>query len=242
MLILKVISRLLDYPTNELQQAHSELVEIVQSDKHVSDVKKPALLALIDDVCTRDIYEVQSEYDAMFEKSRTLSLLLFEHVHGESRDRGQAMVDLINVYQSKGYDLSVKELPDYLPLFLEFLSGQDGAFIREYLQDVAHILALLEERLKKRKSHYMSVFSALIELSGVSVSSEEILAKVNLEKPDDTFEAIDEAWEDKEIRFDEPLAQPNAACPLSQRHAKEKVDSSLELIDVQNVPTFLNGE
>lgn len=242
MLILKVISRLLDYPTSELQQAKSELSEIIQADTIVSNSLKPALFALLDDLCTRDIYDVQSEYDAMFEKGRALSLLLFEHVHGESRDRGQAMVDLINVYQSKGYALSVKELPDYLPLFLEFLSSQETAFIREYLQDVAHILALICERLNKRESHYASAFSALIEISGVRISAKEILAKVYSEKPDDTFEAIDDAWQDKEIRFDEQLAQQHGACPSAATQANKKVDTSLELIEIHDEPTFLRGE
>ncbi|MEJ2459788.1 MAG: hypothetical protein P8Y58_17260 [Novosphingobium sp.] len=50
--------------------------------------------ALIDDLVTRDLYDAQERYVLLFDRTRKLSLHLFEHVHGESRDRGQAMVDL----------------------------------------------------------------------------------------------------------------------------------------------------
>ena len=79
----------------------------------------------------------------MFERGRALGLWLFEHVHGESRDRGQAMVDLIEQYKQAGLQLNLNELPDYIPLFLEFLATQGSENAREWLSEVEHILAYL---------------------------------------------------------------------------------------------------
>lgn len=224
MKLLKVISRLLDYPTDELQQAKAPLVELIKENSDIDDDSRQLLLALVEQLCDGDIYDIQANYDALFEKGRSVSLLLFEHVHGESKERGQAMVDLMNIYQSRGYNVAVKELPDYLPLFLEFLSEQELEFIQEYLQDIAHILALIETRLHKKGSQYACLFTVLIQLSGAEVSAAEIVAQVNAEKPDDTFAAIDEAWEDKEIRFDDQLGQQNGACPASQPSSEVAID------------------
>lgn len=226
MKLLKIISRLLDYPTAELQQAKAPLTTLVHAETVIDNMLRTSIIELINHLCDDDIYDVQSDYDALFEKGRAVSLLLFEHVHGESKDRGQAMVDLMDVYQSRGYHVSVKELPDYLPLFLEFLSEQEPDFIKEYLQDIAHILALIETRLNKKGSQYACLFTVLIQLSGVEISAAEIVAQVNAEKPDDTFAAIDEAWEDKEIRFDDQLGQQNGACPSSRPLSEVAIDAA----------------
>ena len=152
-----------------------------------------------------DLYDAQEQYDLLFDRGRSLSLLLFEHVHGESRDRGQAMVDLMREYTEHGFEISSEQLPDYIPLYLEFLSEQEEAYASEWLADVSHILTMLSERLLERESHYRVLFEALIILSGAAVDREKISRAVRQEQPDDTMQAIDQAWEDKEIRFDEPV-------------------------------------
>ncbi len=102
---------------------------------------------------------MQARYDGLFERGRSVSLLLFEHVHGESRDRGQAMVDLLDRYTQAGLEIDVTELPDYLPLYLEYLSPlPDAESARAGLAEVAHILALLALRLEERGSGYAAVF------------------------------------------------------------------------------------
>src|SRR5690606_22756321 len=83
--------------------------------------------------CGGDLVDVQARYSELFDKGRALSLLLFEHVHGESRDRGQAMVDLMAQYEAAGFAIGVRELPDYIPLYLEFLATREDLEAREGL-------------------------------------------------------------------------------------------------------------
>ena len=93
--------------------------------------------------------------------ARSLSLHLFEHVHGESRERGQAMVDLMAMYENAGFEIGAKELPDYLPMFLEFLSTRPEEEARDLLGRTVHIFSALRERLRKRKSIYINAFRVL---------------------------------------------------------------------------------
>lgn len=204
MLVLKVISRLLDYPSEALFSHTDELLKATRESKLLSKERKKALVDFIHQLAEGDLYDVQERYDLLFDRGRYLSLLLFEHVHGESRDRGQAMVDLMSEYSKHGFDVASEQLPDYIPLYLEFLSEQDEAYMREWLTDVSHILTILSERLRDRKCNYSLLFDLLLELSGVTVEREKIAELVKKEVRDDTMEAIDEAWEDKEIRFDDP--------------------------------------
>jgi len=204
MLILKVISRLLDYPSQELADHSAELVEAVNESSLSSD-HKAELANFITTLAATDLYDAQERYDLLFERGRSLSLLLFEHVHGESRDRGQAMVDLMAEYAEHGFDVHSEQMPDYIPLYLEFLSEQNQSYVSEWLGDISHILTVLSERLLDRECDYRILFDALIELSGKTVEREKIAEAVKKEQPDDTMEAIDKAWEDKEIRFDDPI-------------------------------------
>ena len=206
MLILKVISRLLDYPSQALSDNSNELISVV-NDSHLSTDNKNQLIVFIKKLAATDLYDAQERYDLLFERGRSLSLLLFEHVHGESRDRGQAMVDLMREYNEHGFDINSEQLPDYIPLYLEFLSLHNSAYINEWLSGVVHILAVLSERLLDRECDYRILFESLIELSGADTSAERIqIAKaVKKEQRDDTIVAIDKAWEDKEIRFDDPI-------------------------------------
>jgi nitrate reductase molybdenum cofactor assembly chaperone NarJ/NarW len=122
MLILKVMSVLLSYPQAETLAALDEMASVVQQEYRLSAANKAALLGLIDGYRNVDLLDCQERYVALFDRGRFLSLHIFEHVHGESRDRGQAMVNLLQLYQSHGFEMDVHELPDYIPLFLEFLA------------------------------------------------------------------------------------------------------------------------
>lgn len=205
MLALKVISRLLDYPSEALFTHADDLVNAINESVLLSTKSKEQLVEFTHQLTRSELYDAQERYDLLFDRGRSLSLLLFEHVHGESRDRGQAMVDLMKEYTDHGFEISSEQLPDYIPLYLEFLSEQDQPYAQEWLSDVSHILTILSERLRARDCNYSALFDAMIELSGAAVEREKLAKIVQKEQPDDTFEAIDEAWEDKEIRFDDPI-------------------------------------
>lgn len=219
MQIFKVISALMDYPQEGVAQNKDELKNIIASDISLSDECKTSMTAFLEEQCAMDLLDWQSDYDALFERGRNLSLLLFEHVHGESRDRGQAMVDLIAQYKEAGLALDQKELPDYIPLFLEFLSTQDRENAKAWLMDVSHILAVLSTRLEERESGYASLFNALLEISQASVDMAEIREAVAKEERDDTNEAIDKVWEDEAVTFG-GNATDGGGCPSSSTDGK----------------------
>lgn len=199
--ILALMSRLIDYPTEELIASAEDVVQFIANDSDLNVSDKHDLIKFFDDRCAMDILDWQSDYDALFERGRSLSLLLFEHVHGESRDRGQAMIDLIAQYKEAGLDIGMRELPDYIPLFLEFLSTQGKENAQGWLQDVAHILAVLNVRLAQRDSDYQVLFQALVNLSGAKVDYHDLHNQVKGEKRDDTKEAIDKVWEEEMVKF-----------------------------------------
>jgi nitrate reductase delta subunit len=91
---LKALSALLTYPTVELQQAAGEISEAIENEPAISIAVGDQLHKLLTEIATDDIYDLQERYTLLFDRTRSLSLHLFEHVHGESRDRGRAMIDL----------------------------------------------------------------------------------------------------------------------------------------------------
>lgn len=200
MQLIRVISLLLDYPTDDLVAAKNDLIALTES-ASVSATSKQSLIDFIESRCDGDLMEWQQDYDGLFERGRSLSLLLFEHVHGESRDRGQAMVNLMAEYREAGLDIGVKELPDYIPLYLEFLSTQGDENLRIGLADVAHILAVLTVRLERRESNYAALFRVMLELSGVDVDLDDVHQQVKDEKRDDSKEAMDKVWEEEMVTF-----------------------------------------
>lgn len=207
--ILKVLSLLIDYPSNELflGDTLADCTEIVARSTIISPEVRTQIIDLIEDLIDTGALEAQARYDGLFERGRSLSLWLFEHVHGESRDRGQAMVDLMGQYEEAGFAISVKELPDYLPLYLEFLAYQatvidDDIQIRMDIADVSHIIALLAARLEHRGSMYKGCFNALLQIAGKPLDIvEEYQEKISKEKPDDSFEALDKEWEEEVVTF-----------------------------------------
>ena len=221
----KVLSALLSYPTQPLIDAAPELVAVLDAEKLLPQPQRCAVEALIAEIRTGDVYDLQERYGLLFDRSKTLALHLFEHVHGESRDRGQAMVDLKAMYENAGLAIAANELPDFLPLFLEFLSTQPLRTARELLGQTAHILSALAERLGRRQSNYRAVFDALVAISAEAPRREIVDALLTGIDPDPMdLEALDAAWEEEEVRFG-PAAQGQGACGhegliAKLRHAK----------------------
>lgn len=208
---LKAISLLLSYPTLELQQAMPEISGVLASDNRLTAASRRALRPLVEDFGSRDIYDLQEVFVMLFDRSRTLSLNLFEHVHGESRDRGGAMVSLVETYRAGGYDPVTSELPDHLPVLLEFLATRSLVEAQDTLADAAHIFEALATRLARRESPYGAVFAALLQLAGATADSDvvaEMLAQLDDDPTD--LEALDEVWEESEVLFG---PDPNAGCP-----------------------------
>jgi nitrate reductase delta subunit len=211
---LKALSLLLSYPTTELQAAMPEIGGVLAADTRLTAQARRALRSLVEMLNQTEIYGLEELYVSLFDRSRTLSLNLFEHVHGESRDRGGAMVSLLETYREAGYEPSSSELPDHLPVLLEFLATRPAEEAQEILSDAAHILAAIASRLTRRESRYAAAFDALTQLSGSKVDGgavAELLAEPEVDPQD--FEALDEIWEETEVRFG---PDPSAGCPASR--------------------------
>lgn len=208
---LKALSLTLSYPSAELQDAMPEIGAVLGADPRIAPDTQAALQALTEELAQGDLFDVQESYVMLFDRSRTLSLNLFEHVHGESRDRGGAMVSLIETYRDGGFEPATTELPDHLPVLLEFLSTRPFAEAQETLADAAHIFDVLVTRLVRRGSGYDAAFAALSQLAGAQSDADAVAGM--LAEPDDDptdLEALDAVWEETEVTFG---PDPNAGCP-----------------------------
>lgn len=152
MIELVIVSRLLEYPDAALWQHQQEMFEALASSEKLSKEDAHALGVFLRDLVAQDPLDAQAAYSELFDRGRATSLLLFEHVHGESRDRGQAMVDLMAQYERHGLLLDSHELPDHLPLYLEYLAQLPEEEALGGLRDVAPILGLLSAPAAARKS------------------------------------------------------------------------------------------
>jgi nitrate reductase molybdenum cofactor assembly chaperone NarJ/NarW len=168
MLLFRAFSALLSYPSAEMLQALPEIAHVVRNSEIVGPRERRDLLDLIDELRRDDLLVAEERYVDLFDRGRALSLHLFEHLHGESRDRGEAMVNLKRIYERAGFELSTRELPDYLPVLLEYLSFCDSAEARAMLADCVHILTTIGRSLVARRSHYAAVLQAMIVIAGAN--------------------------------------------------------------------------
>lgn len=188
-LTLRALAYLLRYPDSSFRAHGQELIEAVKAESALSPSRTQELVNLIHRLSKRPSLEVESEYVDIFDRGRRTSLLMFEHVHGDSRDRGPAMVDLIQTYERAGLLLGPDELPDYLPVILEFASTQPAQQAQEFLSELTHIARAIFTALHERQSDYASVLAAMIELSGEKAEPVVIHAE----------QALDESWAEPEV-------------------------------------------
>jgi nitrate reductase molybdenum cofactor assembly chaperone NarJ/NarW len=198
-LTLRTLSALLGYPSHELQAAIPELRAAVADEAALPRAARRRLDPLFERLETGDLLDLQAHYSELFDRSRSLSLHLFEHVHGDSRERGQAMIDLGDQYVAQGFLLQSPELPDFIPVFLEFASCLPPEEAREMLGEPAHVFAALADRLARRGTPYAAVLGALLALAGKP--DREALAELEARTPDDDPARIDEEWEEKAVTF-----------------------------------------
>ncbi len=186
---LRVLARLLAYPNAALRADLADMQTALQADRALGAKRKAELQTLMQHLATGTPLQLEADYVELFDRGRATSLHLFEHVHGDSRDRGPAMIDLTKTYEAAGLFLSPGELPDYLPVLLEFASTQPPKEARSLLGEMVHILNAIFSALQQRNTAYASVLGALIELSGETAQT----VKVTADEP------LDAAWEEPEV-------------------------------------------
>ena len=189
MIVLRALGALLSYP--DLRQALPEIAEAIRGSPLIAARERDGLIVLIDELASDDILAAEERYVELFDRGRATSLNLFEHLHGESRDRGDAMVELKRRYERAGFELATRELPDHLPVVLEYLSCRDAAETRDMLLDCAHLLKRIGGALIARGSSYAAVLQALLVIAGDAPIDPKAVSRVvhHDENPDrDWFE------------------------------------------------------
>ena len=197
---LRALSALLSYPSAELAEHAHDVREAVRNEGALPPAALAELEPLLSRFETWELLDLQSEYSELFDRSRSLSLHLFEHVHGDSRERGQAMIDLVEQYVEAGFYLDSTELPDFVPVFLEFASSLDVTDAREMLEQPAHVFAALAERLTKRETPYAGIFQALVVLAG-GKPDVDALQEIQKREPVEDPALLDEEWEEAPVTF-----------------------------------------
>ena len=189
---LRVLALLLGYPDAELRSHLGEMQGVLHAERALSASRLAELDALIATLGRKAVLEVESDYVELFDRGRATSLHLFEHVHGDSRDRGPAMIDLIKTYEQAGLMLDPNkvggELPDYLPVVLEFVSTLTAAQMRDFIGEIAHILNAVHTALVKRQSLYAHVVAAVLEIGKQDIETVAVVAE----------EDLDESWAEPE--------------------------------------------
>lgn len=204
---LRVLAHLLRYPDAELRAHLGELRDAIAREAALLPSRQAEVLRLMDLLGQRTAVQVEADFVELFDRGRGTSLHLFEHVHGDSRDRGPAMIDLIQTYEKAGLYMDPRELPDHLAVVLEFASTQPPSQAREFLSETAHIVRAIFSALLKRQSPYASVLGAVLELSGERAEAVAV--------PDEP--ALDDSWGEPEVFggcSTEGQARPNQPQPI----------------------------
>jgi len=183
---LRVLARLLSYPNAALKSDLVDMQSALHAEQALAKDRMAEIDTLISHLAHGDPLEIEGEFVELFDRGHATSLHLFEHVHGDSRDRGPAMVDLTQTYEKAGLFLAPEELPDYLPVVLEFVSTQPPKEAKAFLAEMAHIFNAIFSALQQRETAYASVLGALIELSGEKAQAVKVAAD----------EALDATWEE----------------------------------------------
>lgn len=185
---LRALARLIAYPDAQLRSELDDLLQVLDEEGAVPAARRTELRTLAVSLQRQDPLEVEARYVETFDRGRSTSLHLFEHVHGDSRDRGPAMIDLVQTYEKAGLYLAPEELPDHLGVVLEFASTQPPALAKAFLGEMAHILNAIFSALLKRESPYAAVLAAVLELAGQKAQA----VTIPVEEP------IDESWAEPE--------------------------------------------
>lgn len=205
MFALRALGALLTYPRSELRDALPEITEVLRTSPLIVPQDRDALEGLIELLTDADPLWSEEHYVEMFDRRCAMSLHLFEHVHGDTRARGGAMVELKALYERAGFSLTANELPDYLPVVLEYLSYRDLAEAKAILGDCAQILRAVGEALLQCGSNYSAIFQALLTIAGEAGLDRTTALRRAAEAEDP-----DRDW------VEQPAFGPQAAAPTSQ--------------------------
>ena len=207
------LSRLLSYPESELLASLPALLATLAEERALPVAMHRDLTRLSTELSSGDLLDAQERYVSSFDRTRSLSLHLYEHLHGESRDRGMAMVRLVEHYRRHGLEISARELPDHLPLVLEFLSVIPDDEARAILGDAAELIERLHAGLARRANPYAAITAAILHLAGRVPAAAEGEAAAPAPDPEREAAEMDREWEDAPVVFGPGAAELDESCP-----------------------------
>ncbi|MEI3377468.1 MAG: nitrate reductase molybdenum cofactor assembly chaperone [Coriobacteriales bacterium] len=192
---LKALACLLLYPDEDLLTNLPEIESTLQGSEELDGESKRRLEELIGWIREADMSSLQAAYVSTFDIGKHGSLNLFEHTQGDSRDRGHVMVELNRLYKEHGLELTTTELPDHLPVFLEFLSGLEREDAQLWLESVIGPIEKIDRELQLDESPWEAVTAALLNFAGTEreVASERT--------PDEMIPTLDAEYYESPVTF-----------------------------------------
>lgn len=163
MKIYFLIAKLLDYPTEELTQHLAEISSLVQQSTEINSAQKEKIISVIRTIESMPLLKLQGLYVDTFDMNGKHSLHITHHLYGEEGERGLAMADLVQHYQKYGWEISNGELPDYLPLILEFLSTIAVEESTAFLNQAANAIDILLQNLQQSEVFYSPLIEVILE-------------------------------------------------------------------------------
>ena len=154
MKLYKLLSALLEYPDQDLLDHLAEVRQALAESLDVSDGERAAVMRFLDHLDDTDLTALQADYVQTFDLTPEHSLHLTHHLFGDDKNRGPALIDLAELYKDYGVQVAANELPDYLPLVLEFTAYLEDSEARVFLSDAAKVFAVLATNLEKAESPY----------------------------------------------------------------------------------------
>lgn len=216
----QIIATLLHYPDAVLWQYAGQLRQTLAEETVLNAAERAAFHAFLDDLMACDPIDAQARHVETFDRGRARSLYLFEHVYGESRDRGPAMVELSQLYRRHGYAISARELPDYLPLYLEFLAQLPPEEALERLAEIGGLVQHLHAQLAGRDNVHAVLLEPLLRLCGLDRDDPLSRERSAAAAPDDTPAALDAAWMEAPVTFG---AADAAGCGTGRWSAEQSI-------------------
>lgn len=161
MQIYKILSLLLEYPDLELLDNLPEIRALSDKSADLDAAEKAAMRKFFDYLASKPLIDLQSDYVKTFDFTPEHSLHLTHHMFDDDsdRNRGPALIDLGEMFKEYGVKTVTNELPDYLPLILEFVAYLDENEATVFLSDAGKVLSLLADNLAKAESPYAAPLS-----------------------------------------------------------------------------------
>ena len=208
---IKALAALLLYPQHELVEALETINRAIEEEPSLPRDRIVSITSLVTQLQQGNLLDLQESYVELFDTTPSHSLHLFHHLYGDAHERGRALTDLLDLYRLNGYRPASNELPDYLPMFCEFVAQLPRSEAKTLLGTALPVFEILERRLAEQESAYASVFAALAALAEPSDDT-ALVAKMLQSRSagGDKPRTLDEAWAEPVVDFKAPVIPPGS--------------------------------